>query len=374
MENKRSYPDISFVETNSEKIINSLINAYELMTGRVLYPADPVRIFILWVADIIVQERVLINESAKQNVPRYAKGKYLDSLAEIFKDAYRLEAEKATTTFRCYISAAIQKQCIVPKGTRITVDGEITFETTKVLYIQPGSLYGDVSAICQSVGTIGNDFIPGQITQIIDIYEYYSKVENITTSAGGSDEETDEAFYNRMRESMESFSTAGPTGGYIYHTKTTSTEIADVTANSTVEGVVDIRILLNNGKIPTEEMLNKVKIALSADKTRPLTDYVTVSAPETVNFDIDLKYYISSPNSNSSVVIDSDVENAINEYKKWQTEKMGRDINPSYLISLLMKAGVKRVEVYKPEYKKIEDTQVAVINTSNVINGGIEDE
>ena len=59
----RSYPDISFVETDTEAIVNALIQSYEKFTGRTLYPADPARLFILWVADIIVQERVNIDLS-----------------------------------------------------------------------------------------------------------------------------------------------------------------------------------------------------------------------------------------------------------------------------------------------------------------------
>ena len=75
----RTYPDISYVETDTETIVNTLIQGYEKIAGRTLYPADPARLFILWVADIIVQERVNIDFSAKQNIPRYAEGEYLDS-------------------------------------------------------------------------------------------------------------------------------------------------------------------------------------------------------------------------------------------------------------------------------------------------------
>ena len=85
----RTYPDISYVETDTETIVNALIQGYEKIAGRTLYPADPARLFILWVADIIVQERVNIDFSAKQNIPRYAEGEYLDSLAELFKGAER---------------------------------------------------------------------------------------------------------------------------------------------------------------------------------------------------------------------------------------------------------------------------------------------
>mgnify|MGYP007125318739 CR=1 FL=1 len=66
----RTYPDISYVETDTETIVNTLIQGYEKIAGRTLYPADPARLFILWVADIIVQERVNIDFSAKPAVCR----------------------------------------------------------------------------------------------------------------------------------------------------------------------------------------------------------------------------------------------------------------------------------------------------------------
>jgi phage-related baseplate assembly protein len=374
MADTRSYPDISFVDTNTETITNALIQAYELFTGRTLYPADPARLFILWAADIIIQERVLINESAKRNVPRYAEGEYLDSLAEIFKDTYRLEATAAQTTFRCYITAPQAGQTLIPAGTRITVDGEITFETTQGMYIPAGSLYIDIPAVCQTAGTVGNDFIPGQITQIVDVYPFYDKVENITTSAGGAEEETDAAFYERIRESMESFSTAGPSGAYIYYAKTASNEITDVSADCTTPGIADIRVLCINGELPTEEIINKVQAILSADRTRPMTDSVNVAVPDTVPFDIDLTYYIPLLSANSAAVIAADVAKAVTEYKKWQTEKMGRDINPSYLNYLLMKTGIKRAEIRSPAYTAIAKNEVAVLNQEAIISGGTEDE
>ena len=104
----RTYPDISYVETDTETIVNTLIQGYEKIAGRTLYPADPARLFILWVADIIVQERVNIDFSAKQNIPRYAEGEYLDSLAELFKGAERLEPEKARTTLQYTLSMHIE--------------------------------------------------------------------------------------------------------------------------------------------------------------------------------------------------------------------------------------------------------------------------
>lgn len=370
----RSYPDIDFVDTDTEKLLNSLIKSYEMFTGRTLYPADPVRLFICWLADIIIQERIIINESAKQNVPRYAQGENLDSLGEIFKDAYRLEAEAAKTTLRFYLSTKLNEQQLIPQGTRVTVDGKIIFETMAHLFIEQGCLYGDIAAECQSVGSIGNGFVPGQITQLIDIYPYYERVENITESAGGSERESDEAFYIRMRESMESFSTAGPSGAYIYHAKSASPLVADVSATSPERGVADIRVLLKNGELPSEEVLKQIQEALSADRVRPLADFVRISAPDAIPFDIKVRYFLSKGSASSAEVIAANIEKVVNKYVEWQTEKMGRDINPSYLIALLMQTGIKRVEVIKPEYTVLDGNTVAALNACDIINGGVEDE
>lgn len=379
MENKE-YPDIEFVETDVETIENSLIALYELMyeemTGKKkkVYPASPERLFIAWAAAVIVQQRVLINETAKKNVPRYAKGEYLDSLAELFKDTPRLPASPAIAVFRCHISEAQPQSVIVKAGTRINFDGNIIFSTVKDLEIKAGDTYGDVNAQCLTPGLAGNDLAVGQVKEIIDAYDYFLKIENITRTAGGADEENDASYYERMRESMESFSTAGPINGYIYHVKTVTPAIADVTATSPEPGVVDIRILLQNGDLPTDAVINEIQEALNTSDIRPLTDMVTVSKPQESPFDIDVTYYIPRYSQAGSNIIDAAAKEAVTQYIKWQTGKMGRDINPSRLNSMLMAAGVKRVEIRKPLFAVVPETHVARLGSQQVLNGGIEDE
>lgn len=382
MSSERTYPDIKFLETDTEIIESNMIALYEYMVRQVpgrenykCYPGSPERVFIAWMAAIVVQQRILIEDTAKKNVPRYAEGEYLDSLAELFKDIERLPATPAVATFRCYISEAQPQSVIVPKGTRITFDGNITFETTEELEIKTGQTYGDVTGQCQTAGTVGNNLAPGQVKEIVDVYDYYLKVENTTTTTGGAEEESDADYYNRMRESTESFSTAGPINSYIYHAKSVSAAVADVAATSPEPGKVDVRVLLQDSTQPSETVLKQIEAALNADDVRPLTDVVTVSAPETVEFEIDITFYMQRNTQASSSVIEADARAAVEKYISWQTSKMGRDINPSYLIQQLMGAGVKRVEVRKPVFTTIEETKVATLkrSTMNVLNGGVED-
>lgn len=305
-------------------------------------------------------------------MPRYADGEYLDSLAELFKDLERLPASPASAMFRFYISEA-QKQSELFLRHQNFFCGAILFETKENLEIKAGQTYGDVEGICTTAGDVGNNLAAGQVKELVDLYDYYQKAENITATSGGAEEEDDASYYERMRESMESFSTAGPINGYIYWNKEgVSPAVADVAVTSPEPCAVDVRVLLQNGQQATSGVLKEIEDALNASDIRPLTDKVTVSAPETVAFDIDVTFYIPQPDAASATVIAAAATQAVEEYVTWQTSKMGRDINPSYLTAKLMEAGVKRVEVRKPVFTVIDDIKVAKLGNKSVLNGGIE--
>ena len=368
-------PEVEFVDTDTEALVNKLIAGYEEITGRTLYPADPVRAFILWLASIIIQERVGINESAKQNLPRYAEGENLDSLSEIFHNTYRLEPTAATTTLGFYITTTLEEDYIITDELEVTVDGVINFATTEYLIFKAGENYAEVGAICQSAGTVGNGFAPGQVSKLVsDEFINFKEVANTTTTAGGSEEESDTAFYNRMRESEESYTTAGPRGSYAYHAKSVSSQISDVSAESPEDGVADVRIMLYGGKLPDKELIDRVQEYLSADDIRPMTDKVIVAAPNTVEFDIEATYYIPRDKAATTKEIKQAVELATENYTLWQTSKMGRDINPSYFNAMLMESGIKRVDITTPVFTEIPKGSVAVLRNCNVTFGGVEDE
>jgi phage-related baseplate assembly protein len=377
------YPDIEFLETDTETVISSMIALYEEMqraAGRDNYkvrPGSPERVFISWMAAIIVQQRTLINETAKMNVPRYAakseNEEYLDSLAEIFKDTQRLPASPASATFRFYISEPQQQSTIIPAGTRISFDGVIIFATSEVLEIRAGETSGEVEAVCTQPGTVGNGLVAGQVKEVVDLFDHYQKAENITTTSGGAEKEDNESYYERMRDSMESFSTAGPINGYIYWTKTVSPAVLDVAVTSPEACYVDVRVILRDGQEATEAVLKEIEEALNASDIRPLTDIVTVSAPETVDFSVDATFWIAQPNRESAAAIEREVRAAVDSFIIWQTSKMGRDINPSYLTKLMMDAGAKRVEVRQPTFQSVADIAVGKLKSKSVLNGGLED-
>ena len=170
-----------------------------------------------------------------------------------------------------------------------------------------------------------------------------------------------------------------------------STEIADVVANSPTPGIVKVYVLMDGGTLAGEEIKSKVLAACSADERRPLTDLVFVEDAEIVPYDIDLTYYIPRHSTRSGTEIAAAVHQAVDSYITWQSSKLGRDINPSKLISLLMQTGIKRVDVRSPVFTSLRDgnlalsadmsydasqavPQLAQAGGIQVLNGGYEDE
>lgn len=371
---ERRFPDITFVDSNTESIASEMIEDYQNRTGRTLYPADPVKVLLLYVASIISQEREITNNAAKQNVPRFAKNSYLDSLCEIFRGVERISAVPAHTSLAFEISEPQDVAVVIPAGTRVTADGSVMFATLSESVIPAGEIAVETSAECTLPGTVGNGYIPKQISVCVDVFPYYKSVENTTESGGGADTETDAELYERMRTSVESYSTAGAAGSYIYHAKSASALVADVTATSPSAGKVDVRVLCKGGKLPDEELIQDVLNALNDDKVRPLTDFVTVSAPIAIGFNINLTYFVNDESGMSITCAENQVMAAIEKYIDWQTARIGRDINPSYLIQLVMQTGIKRMEVTEPNFQAVGNTEAAQLGTITVKFGGYEND
>lgn len=225
--------EYEFVSADSETLVLRLINQYETMTGRTLHPGDPDRLFLAWVADILITERVNQNYIGNQNIPSRADGDNLDAIGEWIYNLPRNPAQPAKCIVRFTISAVQSTSIAVPRGTRVTdISQTLVWETTDDAVIQIGDTYVDVMVQCMTAGAAGNGYLAGQINTLIDVDNilYFSTCANTTESDGGADEENDAAYYDRMRLVLDSYSTAGSVGAYIFHAKSVSDKIADVKA------------------------------------------------------------------------------------------------------------------------------------------------
>ena len=365
-------PDITFAEKDAKLIESEIINTYESLAGRTLAPGDPVRLFLLSVASIIAQQRSLIDFAAKQNLLAFSSGYYLDHLGALL-GVERLPAYPAMTTIRFTLSEPQQSEVIIPKGIRVTPDGKLYFATIETTVVPAGEIQIDVMAKCLQNGTIGNEYLPGQINRLVDPLPWIHGVVNITESSGGADKETDDNFRERIRIAPESFSVAGPSGSYNFWARTAHQDIVDVSVISPSPGVVEIYVLLKDGGIPSQEILEIVLETVSDEKIRPLTDHVFVLAPSIIEYDLDVTWWLARDKTVEASQISMAVDKSINDWVSWQKSALGRDINPSALISRIMSAGAKRAEVASPSFTVLTPGEVAIARSISVTFGGIED-
>lgn len=352
-------PEVSFVETDPEAIKAEIVSRYENAAGRTLATADPIRIFILAVADEIIQQRVLINMAAQSNLLSYATGEYLDALGEYLLVS-RLPASKAVTNIRFTLSQALEEVYVIPAGTEIT-NGIVTFATDEELVIAAGDLTGDVSASCTVAGVAGNGYLPGQISTIVRPMTFVDFAENTNATYGGADIESDEDYAERIRLAPNAFSVAGPIKAYVFYTQSVSSAIIDVSVDSPTPGVVNVYPLLEGGVIPDQTLLDKVLEKLSAEDVRPLTDDVHALQAEAVTYTINVRYFIKNSDKNKAETIRTNVAAAVENYRIWQQGKIGRDIVPAELVRAVMNAGAARLDnTLSPNaFRELTKTQVA---------------
>ena len=365
-------PNIDFTEKSAADVEAEIIAKYEQTSGRILAKGDPVRLFLEAIAAVIAQQRVIIDFSAKQNLLAYATGDYLDHLGDR-QGVVRLPEQPAMATVRFSLPIAQTFAVSIPRGTRVTPGDGLFFSTQEAHEISSGETSIEVAVTCVQSGSIGNNFAIGQISKLVDPLPYISKVENTTASTGGVDEETDDNFRLRIRQAMERYSVAGPRLAYDFWARTAHQGIIDVSVRSPAAGEVEIRPLMEGGELPSSEILDEVLSICSADDVRPLTDRVSVLAPERVGYSIDITYFIDRVEATSISAIQAQVTTAVGEYIAWQKAKLGRDINPSALIKRVMDAGAKRVEVTIPIYTALEAWQVAKESSVAINYGGLED-
>lgn len=364
--------ELKFIDNDISTLETTLKKGYEEIMGVTVKQGDPVNDFISWITYIFSIANNKINFTGKMNLLRYATGIYLEAIGEIVGVQRNLSLG-AKATIKYTFSKIFAEVITVTKGHKIAA-GNLYFELDEDIELPLGKREVIGQVTCLTEGKIGNDLQVGEINTIVDDIPYLYSVENITVSSGGADEEDDESLRERIRLKPTSFSTAGPVAAYKYYTLTAHQDIVDahIYTPETTPGTVKVIPLLRNGKIPEKEVLNIVNEVLSDDNIRPFTDKVEVEAPTASNYQVEFKWWLSK--ENDVTLTTTAVNKAVEEYKKWQNEKLGRDINPNKLIQLLIQAGAKRVEVVSPTFTKLEKTQVAQDTATTINYQGVEDE
>lgn len=378
--NTDNFPDISFIENSTiddvlTAMVNDFLDKHEELTGEriSLAKANPYRLIIYACSVQIYQAMQYADYAGKQSFLTYANGSFLDNLAAL-RGISRRQATPAKTTLQFSIAAAIGSAVAIPAGTRVTNGNDVYFATDEYAEITAGQTSVTVSATCTEAGAGGTGFAIGEFSTLVNAIAYITAVTNTTETYGGAEIETDDELKERIYEAPGGYSTTGPNDAYVFHTKNAVPNIGDVYVTSENAGEVDIYIIMDDGSLPSVSVISDVEDYLNDRSIRPLTDLVYVKAPTASTYNIDITYYIAASDTSAVSTIQENVASAVSAYNIWQTEKIGRDINPSVLVQKIMEAGAKRVVVTSPTYTVLNESAVAATGTVTVNYGGVEND
>lgn len=372
-------PDVSFIDGVTlddiqQQMVQDYLDKYEELTGESteLTRADPVSLILYACSVQIFQAMLYVDRAGKQDLLKYSYGEFLDNLAAL-KGIAREPAKPAVVTMRFSLAAIRPDTVAIPQGTRVS-NGDLYFETDEYTEIPSGDTYTDVTATCQTDGEDGNGLLPGEINVLVDPIAYVASVANTESTVGGTDIEDDDTLASRVYIAPSKYSVAGPEEAYRYWITEFNSSISDVYLSSPEAGQVMIEFILEGGELPNEAMVRSLADYLANENIRPLTDEVIVRLPTTATFNVNVQYWINRSDINKAATIQAAVEQAVTDYVSWQQSKIGRDINPDKLISLMEQAGAKRVTVTEPVFSVMPDATIGRIGTKTVSYGGIEND
>ncbi|MFA9464036.1 MAG: baseplate J/gp47 family protein [Velocimicrobium sp.] len=323
----------------------------------------------------LYQAMQYIDRAGKMNLLKYSTGDFLKNLGATRSVEYS-EPVKAISVERFSITETRTEAISIPSGTRVSDGTDLYFETIEDVVISAGILYVDVGITCMEYGTIGNGKEIGTIVTLVDPYPFADTVSNITESAGGIDEESDEDYREKVYLSTSGYATTGTEDSYLYWCKQYDSELTSNNVKILNPQELDISIIVvkDDGEIPNNDYLTGLEQYIKNQKKNPMGDRITAVAASVVSYDIELTYYINKSDLSNIDDIQANVSSAVEIYKKWQQAKIGRDVNSDYLRSLLVQAGIKRVSITSQDFIVVDDLSIAKNNATTISYGGVEDD
>lgn len=366
-----------FINVTQADILNSFIKNYEdayfILTGNVkkLQPAQAEQLLINSGAYECYLHALRIQSAALQGLAQFATYPQLDQICQPF-GVIRLSAEPAGDQAEFILNTG-HGALVIPNTIRIqSQDGLATFKLIAPIVVAAGIDVVTGNIECDTPGVVGNGYTPGKVSVILDPQPYLASATNIGITAGGSDDETDEAMRERLYLSPSAFSTAGPEDGYIYLAKSASPLIADVSVDNGGGGVVNIYPLVIGGPTPAQ-VLADVNTACSARDKRPTSDLVNVFSPTVVNYNIDISVIGYTSKDYTTGVANSLA--AVQLLADSNGKKLGLDVVRSQISAAASNDALYSVTINAPAADiVVNKTQVAVCTGVNVVLTGFNND
>lgn len=352
---------IKLIKGDPQEIYKDAIVFHEEITGTKLTPADEKAHIYSTISVLLGDILYGANDIALQNYTAFARGERLDMKAKIFGTrAKRLEASYAKVIMKCSISQIVNRIVYIKKGTRF-IHGENIFISLEEGRINPGEIETNILAQAEKPGDIG-EILAGEITQIVDRYDYYESCINPQDVSNGGNEENDDNYRVRLEELPESFTSAGSEGSYIYWTKQVSSEVTQVKIEAPSPNVLDIYVYGKGKKISDEEK-EAIKTYLTEKDRLPLNDLVNIKDPIFNQINLEIDYYLYSYETRPSDEIKKSLLLKLNDY--FNSLKIGEGFNPQDVIQILKNDGIKRCDI-KSLLITSETTKISLIICNSI--------
>ena len=359
---------VKLIEGDAQKIYKEAIEIHEAISGERLSPADEKAHIYSTIAMILGDILYGANDIDIQNYLPYAKGERLDLKSIIYGErARRNEASHAKVTMECYISEIVDRAVYIKKGTGF-LHGENIFYSLEEGIINPGQIKTTILAQAEKSGDIG-EILAGEITQIIDRYDYYESCLNPQKVSKGANREDDEQYRKRLEEIPESFTSAGSEGAYKFWTKKVSPLVNQVVVKTPRPNEIDIYVYGFNEEVTLEEK-EAIKEFLTDLDRLPLNDLVTIKNPTIVNVDLNIDYYLYEGEIRSVETIKMTLMQKLRDH--FTKMQIGDKLNLQDIIRIIKNEDIRRCEILSPGNLEITDVSLIKCDSITLNYRGVE--
>jgi len=158
--------------------------------------------------------------------------------------------------------------------------------------------------------------------------------------------ESDDDYRTRIQLSLDGYTTAGSRSSYVFHGLSADGRVKDVSAVSPAPGMVTVYVLSREGDgTASEELLENVSAALSAERVRPMTDQVTVQSAAIVTYTIEAELELD--HGPDPEVVRAAAVTAAQQYAN-EIHRIRSDVALSGIYHALHQPGVRRVRLLAP--------------------------
>ncbi len=351
-----------FFERDPSKLKALFKQAFEEVSGRTLYPAQT-EMFLIEVASYALS---ILHEAAQtatlQNTAVFADGVHLENRGTNVS-TFRLLAQPATTDIRFELTQVRLIDVAVPKGTRVASGTAVIFATDADLIIPAGMTAGVVRATAQTPGAAFNGLGVGAVSDLLDPVAYVASARNVTTIAGGTDDEELERFRLRVVNALFTIAKTGPRNGYREHVMAVDPEIVDVAPIRPEPGYIHIYPLMKTGR-PSVALKDAVLAYLDPETLRAMGDYVTIHDPVRVGFSFTLTVRSLEAIAGLEDLVRATAEAA---FHPW-TQELGAQVAPSVIVAAVKALpGVTDVDLDGLEFTDLPETHYAGLDELTIV-------